>query len=62
MLHRVEPRCRDAGQNDLAQQLQNLLHQVGNGIELMQEEQRVPVEQPEPLERPARKPRFLSKG
>ncbi|MCC6453706.1 MAG: hypothetical protein IT328_02060 [Caldilineaceae bacterium] len=48
--------------NDLAQQLQSLLHQVGNGIDLMQEEQGAPLEPLEQPERPARKPRFLSKG
>jgi hypothetical protein len=48
--------------HDLAQRLQSLLQQVGNGIELMQEEQRAPLEPPEQPERAARKPRFLSKG
>ena len=48
---------------DLAQRLLALSQQVNNGIELMQEGQRLPTEQPEQAERPPRKPpRFLSKG
>jgi hypothetical protein len=48
---------------DLAQRLQALTQQVNNGIELMQDGQKLPTEAPEQPERPARKaPRFLSKG
>ena len=48
---------------DLAQRLHGLIQQVNNGIELMQEGQRLPAEQAEQPERPPRKPpRFLSKG
>jgi hypothetical protein len=48
---------------DLAQRLQAIMHQVNNGIELMQDGQRLPAEPPEQPERPPRKqPRFLSKG
>jgi len=48
---------------DLAQRLQAISQQVGNGIELMQEGQKLPVDQIEQPERPPRKPpRFLSKG
>jgi hypothetical protein len=48
---------------DLAQRLQSITQQVNNGIELMQDGQRLPAEQPEPVERPVRKPpRFLTKG
>jgi hypothetical protein len=49
---------------DLAHRLQALMQQVNNGIELMQDGQRLPAEPPEQQpERPARKPpRFLSKG
>ncbi len=45
--------------NDLAQRLQTVLQQVSNGIELMQEGQRLPIEHPE---RPERKPRFPPKS
>ena len=49
--------------HDLSQRLQALVHQVNNGIELMQDGQKLPTEPPEAQERPQRKPpRFLSKG
>lgn len=48
---------------DLAARLQSISQQVSNGIELMQEGQKLPVDQPEQPERPPRKPpRFLPKG
>jgi hypothetical protein len=48
---------------DLSQRLQAISQQVGNGIELMQEGQKLVVEQPDQIERPPRKPpRFLMKG
>jgi vacuolar-type H+-ATPase subunit H len=48
---------------DLAARLQTISQQVVNGIEVMQEGQKLPVDQPEQPERPPRKPpRFLSKG
>jgi vacuolar-type H+-ATPase subunit H len=45
--------------NDLAQRLQTVLQQVANGIELMQDGQKLPIEHPE---RPERKPRFPPKS
>jgi hypothetical protein len=48
---------------DLSQRLQGITQQVTNGIDVMLEGQRLPVEQLEQPERPPRKsPRFLSKG
>ena len=48
---------------DLAQRLQALTQQINNGIELMQDGQRLSTEPPEQPERPPRKPpRFLSKS
>jgi hypothetical protein len=48
---------------DLSQRLQAISQQVGNGIELMQEGQKLVVEQAEQPERAPRKPpRFLMKG
>jgi hypothetical protein len=48
---------------ELAQRLHALMQQVNNGIELMQDGQKLPAEQPEQPERqPRKQPRFLSKG
>lgn len=48
---------------ELAERLQSIMHQINNGIELMQGGQQLPPEAPESAERPPRKaPRFLSRG
>ena len=48
---------------DLAGRLQGMMQQVNNGLELMQDGQRLGVEPPEQPDRPPRKqPRFLAKS